>query len=163
MPHPSRLLRRAALPLIVLLTLAWSPSASHAEDQEQAPPVSRVMVTVDVSPELAGFHGAALVATLYEYDPRLAGAAATEVDRVVVRHLGHRQGVEQMLRFAIGDKLGAPRAGRRYYISCRIYGDLGGDNYKEGKQLHYCHNEHDQLPGTVYDQADGTALTFVAR
>lgn len=151
---------RFSVPL-ALFALLLVPAMATGEDDK--PPASRVAVTVELPSKLSSFDDAALIAILYEFDPRLADAAATEIDRVVVRHLGHQQGIEQTLRFSIGDKLGAPLADRRYYVSCRIYEDLGEKTFKQGKQVHYCHNEHDRLPGTVYDQQNGRKLTFTAR
>ena len=148
-----------------LLTLTIAPSgAVSANDGKKQAPASRVDVTVELPTTLPGFDDAALVAILYEFDPRIADKAADEVDRVVVRHLGHQQGIEQTLRFTIGDAINNPRPDRRYYVSCRVYEDLGDkDAFKRGKQLHYCHNEHPQAPGRVYDETNGTSLTFVAR
>lgn len=161
--------RRLALPLTCLLlslaALLSNPANLFAEDAEEVPaPESRIDVTVVIPADLNGFHGAALVVTLYEYDPRLADVGATPREQVVVRHLGHQEGVEQTLRFRIGDALGQPDPQRKYYLSCRIYEDTGDeDGFVEGDQLHYCHNEHPNLPGTVYDETNANALTFTAR
>ena len=161
---------RPALPmrLICLLALAalLACPALLAAGEEQAPPppASRVEVSVVLPADLTGFHGGALVVTLYEYDPRLADAGATPQEQVVVRHLSHQEGVEQTLRFTIGDALQNPRPDRKYYLACRIYEDTGDeDSYAQGDQLHYCHNEHPNLPGTVYDEHNGNAAEFTAR
>ena len=154
--------------LVVVLTLLAVTTAPNdaviADDDQEQAPASRVDVTVELPATLGSFDDAALVAILYEFDPRIADKAADEVDRVVVRNLGHQQGIEQTLRFNIGDSINSPRPDRRYYVSCRVYEDLGDkDAFKRGKQLHYCHNEHPQAPGRVYDETNGTSLTFVAR
>lgn len=151
--------------LLMLATLLATPAALSAEDTEEAPaPESRIDVTVVIPGELDGFHGAALVVTLYEYDPRLADVGATPREQVVVRHLGHQQGIEQTLRFIIGDSLEAPNPDRQYYLSCRVYEDTGDeDGYVEGEQLHYCHNEHPNLPGKVYETHNGNAAEFTAQ
>lgn len=161
--------RRLALPLTCLLlslaALLSNPANLFAEDAEEVPaPESRIDVTVVIPADLNGFHGAALVVTLYEYDPRLADAAATPREQVVVRHLGHQQGIEQTLRFIIGDSIQAPHPDRQYYLSCRIYEDTGDeDGFVEGDQLHYCHNEHPNLPGKVYEAHNGNEAEFTAR
>jgi len=160
----ARLLPVYMLPVIVAAALMLAPASLHAEDEEDAPPASRIDVTVVIPAELADFHGSAMVVTLYEYDPFLADVGATPRGQVVVRHLGHQEGIEQTLRFHIGDALGQPNPQRKYYLSCRIYEDAGDeDGYVEGEQLHYCHNEHPNLPGTVYDETNGNAVTFTAR
>lgn len=155
--------RCLALLLALSVFLAMPHAQIHADDPEAEPPQGRVEVTVQIPAKLASFDNTAIVATLFEYDPRLADVGATPVDRLVIRHLGHQQGVEQVLRFTIGDKLGVVRDDRRYYISCRIYEDAGEETFKQGKQVHYCHNEHDRLPGTVYDGKNGKQVAFVAR
>ncbi|MEM9414232.1 MAG: hypothetical protein AAGA29_01985 [Planctomycetota bacterium] len=166
---PSFLTARLAVPTLALLCCATLlfPSlvaADEAVDEDAQAPESRVAVTVVIPAELDGFHGSALVATLYEFDPRLADVGATPCEQVVVRHLGHQQGVEQTLRFNIGDSLGTPNPDRSYYLSVRIFEDAGDeDGYVEGKQLYYCHNEHPSLPGTVYDTTNGSEATFTAR
>lgn len=135
-----------------------------ADDGKDKAPASRVDVTIELPTTLPSFDDAALVAILFEFDPRIADKAADEVDRVVVRNLGHQQGIAQTLRFDIGDAIKNPNPDRRYYVSCRVYKDLGDkDGFKRGKQLHYCHNEHPQAPGRVYDETNGTSLTFIAR
>jgi len=152
------------LPALLVAALLFAPAHLLADEEEEQPPASRVDVSVVIPAELADFHGAALVVTLYEYDPRLADVGATPKEQVVVRHLGHQEGIEQTLRFNIGDAMGQPNPGRKYYLSCRIYEDTGDeDGFVQGDQLHYCHNEHPNLPGTVYDETNGNAATFTAR
>ncbi|XAM00414.1 hypothetical protein OT109_03295 [Phycisphaeraceae bacterium D3-23] len=165
---PNFLTQRLALPCLVFLYSAAllfpATLAADEEGDKDTAPESRVAVTVILPAELDDFHGSALVVTLYEFDPRLADAGATPREQVIVRHLGHQQGIEQTLRFNIGDTLNAPNPDRKYYLSVRIYEDLGDeDGYAEGEQLHYCHNEHPNLPGTVYDTTNGSEATFTAR
>jgi len=143
-------------------SLMATPTA--LEDGDEAEATSEIAVTVEIPAMLESFEGAALVATLYEYDPRLADVGAQKVDQVVVRNLGHQQEITQTLRFSLGQAIAQPHPQRRYYISCRIYDDIGDeDGFVEGDQIHYCHNEHDRLPGTVYDETNGNALTFTAQ
>ena len=164
--NPMSTKRLIVLPclLFILIAMACLPTAVAGEEQEKEDvPPTRVQVTVEIPSELPSFDDTALVAILFEFDPRIADKPADEVDRVVVRHLGHQQGIEQTLRFAIGGKLNNVQAERRYYVSCRIYEDPGEKQFQQGKQVHYCHNEHPQAPGRIYDDKNGKALTFTAR
>lgn len=161
--HTHRL--TAGLMALALATAALlsAPATTFAEEGDDAPDAT-LEVTVNIPSDLDSFHGAALVATLYEYDPRLADAPATPVAQVVVRHMGHQKGIRQSLQFDLAADFAGPKPQRRYYVSCRIYEDAGDeDGYVEGEQLHYCHNEHDRLPGTVYDDTNGQAPVFTAR
>ncbi len=63
-----------------------------------------------------------LVVRLYEYDPRLADAAATEIGRVTLAGISHRMGSETILRFPCS---GATSARKSYYITAVVYPSEG--------------------------------------
>jgi len=158
-----RLAAKFALFALLLSALSRVSQVDAAGPTNEDTQATRINVTVNIPSPIESFDDAALVAILYEFDPRLADVGAREVEKVVIRNLGHQDGIEQSLRFTLGDSLQAVRNDRQYYVSCRIYQDIGEDAFQQGQQLHYCHNEHDRLPGTVYDEQNSKSPVFVAR
>lgn len=61
-----------------------------------------------------------LMVRLYEYDPRVADRAATEIARVTMSGISHRPGAETLLRFPCAGKTPARKA---YYLTAVVYPD----------------------------------------
>lgn len=63
-----------------------------------------------------------VVARLYEYDPRLADAAATEIAKVTVSGLTHKKGKNTVLRIPLYGKRSAQK---NYYVTVFIHPSTG--------------------------------------
>ena len=61
-----------------------------------------------------------LMVRLYEYDPRVADRAATEIARVTMSGITHRPGAETTLRFPCAGKTASRKA---YYLTAVLYPD----------------------------------------
>jgi hypothetical protein len=68
---------------------------------------------------------------LWEYDPLLADASATLIDKLLVEKYSHEQGKATDTLFAVGTKL-KPREDRRYYITVFVL--QGKDRTHIGEQ-----------------------------
>ncbi len=83
-------------------------------------------------PEKVGsFKDHALEILLWEYDPLLADAPATLIDKVFVEKYSHEEGKPTETPFAVGTKL-KPREDRRYYIT--VFVVKGEDRTHIGEQ-----------------------------
>lgn len=103
--------------------------------------------------------GVTLLGRLYEFDPRLADAPATLVDKVEVANVAHTTGKATTVKFALGAKV-TVKADRRYYVT--VHG------YSEGK---VASNEHYVYYGTpekgdlahVFTDGKSSAVKFTGK
>lgn len=103
--------------------------------------------------------GVTLLVRLYEFDPRLADAPATLVDKLELANVGHTTGKDTTVKFALGAKV-AVKADRRYYVT--VHG------YSEGKLES---NDHYVYFGTpekgdlahVFTDGKNTAVKFTGK
>lgn len=111
--------------LIACLCGPGSAGADAPPAAETEPPAAAVAteeLTVDLTcilpaegPPVAGGQ---LVARLYEYHPRLADRAATEIARVTLSGVVHRPGAETVLRFPCAGQTAERKA---YYLTAVVY------------------------------------------
>jgi hypothetical protein len=81
---------------------------------------------------------------LFEYDPRLADAAATQVDKFAIEKFSHAADQETITPFHVGAKL-SPRDDRSYYITVFVL--------KDGQRTHI--GERDGKSGLCKVLTDG--------
>lgn len=101
---------RCAVLLAVVLGLA---------EDKKADPVVEVKAKVVVPGKLASFKNRTLEVLLFRYDPRLADAAADQVDRYEIKDFAHTTGTDTVREFSIGKKEKIDPE-RRYYITLFI-------------------------------------------
>ena len=113
----------AALLIAALATAAWSqaaPTTAPATTPATAPANSTLVTGKLVIPaEVESFTDRTADLILYEYDPRLADAAAKQIDHVAIKPFKHEKGKETSVDFKIG-AAGTIAPGRSYYVTAFI-------------------------------------------
>ena len=99
------------------------PPAAPPPPAEEALQELRVDVTCVVPAEGPSVERGRLVARFFEYDPRVADRAATELARVELTGMSHRTGTETVLRFPCAGETAVRKA---YYLTIVIYPADGG-------------------------------------
>ncbi len=114
----------------MLAFLAWGEMGTRADVTEPAAPppsspVEELVVDVTCIVPAAGpaVERGRLVARFFEYDPRIADRAATELARVELSGISHRTGEETVLRFPCAGRTSARKA---YYLTAAIYPEGAG-------------------------------------
>lgn len=86
---------------------------------------------ISIPEKVGSFKDHALEIMLWEYDPLLADASATLIDKLLVEKYSHEEGKTTETPFAVGTKL-KPREDRRYYIT--VFVVKGKDRTHIGEQ-----------------------------
>jgi hypothetical protein len=140
-------MRTHATALVVLFSMFHSAGVA-AEEKPAGVDGLFVILADDKSIE-----DVTLLVRLYEFDPRLADAPATLVDKLEIAKVKHTKGEKTEVNFAIGGKVEI-KPMRRYYVT--VHG------YSKGKvedNAHYVYYGNSEKGGPVYVFADGNKST----
>ncbi len=115
--------------LLIAWTIGLGSAAADVPPADAPPRADEVRqellvdVTCVVPAEGPSVERGRLVARFFEYDPRVADRAATELARVELTGLSHRTGAETVLRFPCA---GTTEVRKAYYLTIVIYPPGGG-------------------------------------
>ena len=117
--------------LMSWMVLVYAVSGTFAVADEPADS-SKLTATVIIPKDVPSFEGLTLQLMLFEFDPRLADAAADKFDEIKVIDFAHKEGTETKKTFVLGEKVngGKVRANRKYYLVTDIVD-------ADGKRTHY--------------------------
>ena len=136
---------------LVLCAVMAMATSSLARAQESA----KVQATVQVPAKLDSFKDQQLELLLYEFDPRIAGKKATQIDKHLNKTFSHATGKDTAVEITLGAKA-TINPKMRYYITVFVL-DAGG------KRTHI--GEKDGKAGLCLVLTDGnpSKVTTIAR
>lgn len=133
-----------------VLAVASQVSAADAVEDKSA----KVTATIVVPAEVAAYDGLELELRLYEYDPFLADAGATLVEKVNAADRTHEAGKETQQTVVLGAKA-KRRDDRRYYVTAFLL--------KDGKRLLMGEKDGKRGLGKVLESPKDNTIRLVAR
>ena len=144
---------RPPLRALSLLFLLFIPGFAQA-GEDDADNSTKVTATVKLPAELASFAESTLELRLYEFDPRLADAAANLVEKIEEVGFSHTSGTATERKIEIGAK-GELKRGRGYYLTTFVLKGSGRTHI----------GERDGKPGLCKVLTDGNPreVTIVVR
>jgi hypothetical protein len=109
------------LALVAAVGTAWPQTAPATTTAPATATASSTRVTgqLIVPADVASFSDKTADLLLFEYDPRLAGAPAQQVDHLVIKPFAHEKGTETSVEFRIGGT-SAWSASRSYYVTAFV-------------------------------------------
>lgn len=118
--------------LVVMLVVSLGLAQEKPEDTS-----TKVFGKLVFAKDLATFEGQTVELLLFEYDPRIADKAATQIDKLDLPNFKHTNGTETVKAFSLGEK-GKLQPGMNYYLTAFV---VAGKN-----RTHIGKGDHVQEP-----------------